>query len=95
MQFIVNISAIVAVAAMLGACAQNPDPALRPSKGDLFQTTADAMTVEPNTVRTSGVKLANHATEVIRGAYVDWCPMYRIGCPRPHRVKPRPVVRLY
>lgn len=95
MRFAVKLSLIGAMAAILGACAQNPDPALRPSKGDLFQTTADAMTIEPTTVRKSGVKLANHATEVIKGPYVDWCPMYRIGCPRPQSEMRRPVVRLY
>lgn len=95
MRFVFKISTLGLMAAVLGACAQNPDPALRPSKGDLFQTTADAMTLEPSTVRTSGLKLANHATEVIRGTYVDWCPMYRLGCPRPPSATRRPVVRLY
>lgn len=90
-----NSLLLAAVAVTLGACAQNPDPALRPNSGDFFARATDALTPAAPTIKDSGVRLSNHATEVQRGAYVDWCPMYRIGCPAPYAPRRRPTRRLY
>jgi hypothetical protein len=79
-----RFATLATAALLLGACGHHPDPAMRPTRTDLFTQTTEFFTPAAPSIKGDGIRLSNHVSDVVSGPYKDWCTTYRIGCPVIH-----------